>query len=113
MIFECSSFTAVHDALADSLRISDLFQEAAVFAYTRNTESGILSTNTNHKHIEWDLVGRNTALDFGVIVDVDNLLLVVDLGSFGFVVLDRSLLVAKEIADRLHDAAVFDRSSGT
>jgi hypothetical protein len=55
---------------------------------------------------------RDIALDLRVITDVHQALLVVDLGSLGFVVLDGGLLVAQDVADRLHDGAVLDQASG-
>ena len=55
----------------------------------------------------------HVTLDGRVVVDVDDLLLVINLGRLGFVVLDGSLLVAQKVADGLHDGAVLDGADGT
>lgn len=73
-----------------------------------HTKSGILGTNTDDKHVERDLVLIRITLDIRVVADVDDLLLVVDLGGLGFVVCDASLLVAQKVANGLHDGAVLN-----
>lgn len=112
LVLESGSLTAVHDALANLLSVADLLQEAAVFLDTRDTESSVLSADTDDEHVEGDLGLRSSALDLRFIVDVDNLFLVVDLGGLGFVVLDGGGLVTEEVADGFHNAAVFDGTSG-
>jgi hypothetical protein len=72
------------------------------------TESSVLSADTDDEHIEMDLSGRSGALDLRLVVDVDDLLFVVNLCGFGFVELDGGFLVAEEVANRLHDGAVLD-----
>jgi hypothetical protein len=52
----------------------------------------------------------NVTLDLGVVADVNNALLVIDLGGFGFVELDGGLLLAQDVTDRLHDRAVLDQT---
>lgn len=112
LIFEGGGFTAVHDTLTDLLSVTDFLQEAAVFTYTGDSKGSVLSSNTNNQHIKWNLVDGGGPLDVRVIGDVDNPLLVINLGGFRFVVFDRRLLVAEEIANGFHDTAVFDRSRG-
>ena len=79
----------------------------------RLTKGRVLGTNTDHKHVEGNLGVRDITLDFGIVTDVDNALLVVDLGSFGFVESHAGLLVAQNVADGLHDRAVLDQTGGT
>lgn len=77
------------------------------------TKGGILSANADNKHVEGNLGGRNISLDLRVIIDVDHLLLIINFRSLSLVVFHSSLFVSQEVADRLHDRAVLDRSSGT
>ena len=77
------------------------------------TEGGVLGADTDNKHVEGNLGVRDIALDFRVVADVDDALLVVDLGRLGFVELDVGFLHAKDVADGLHDRAVFNQTGGT
>lgn len=77
------------------------------------TKSRVLGTNTDHKHVEGNLGVRDITLNFRIIADIHNPLLIVDLGGLGFVELDTGLLVAQDISDRLHDRAVLDQTGGT
>jgi len=72
------------------------------------TKSGILSSHSDNKHIIRYLAGAQITLDGRVIINIHNLLCVVDLGSFSFIILDSSFLMAEEIADWLHDGPVLD-----
>jgi hypothetical protein len=78
-----------------------------------STKSSILCANADNEHVERNLCCRSIALDLRFIVDTHDLLLVIDLGGFSFVKLDRGLLVTQEVPDRLHDGAVLDCSSRT
>jgi hypothetical protein len=72
------------------------------------TKRGILRSHAHDKHIEGYLGRANITLDLALIVNVYNLLLVVNLGSFGLVELDRRLLVSQEVAHGLHNGAMLD-----
>ena len=78
-----------------------------------HTEGGILSTDTNDQHVEGHLGVGDFTLDLGVVADVDDALLVVDLGGLGFVEFHVGLLLAQDVADGLHDGAVLDQTGGT
>jgi hypothetical protein len=128
LVLECGRLAAVHDTRADALGVADFFQEEAVFTYTRDTcyllamsrckhsarrtKGRVLGTDTHNEHVEGDLGLGRVALDLRVVVNVDNPLLVVDLGGLGLVVLDGGLLVAQEVADGLHDGAVLNGADG-
>lgn len=103
LTLERSALNTVHNLLADQLGITNLLEEATVLADTGNTESGILSTDTNDEHVVRDLSLRVRALALGVVLDLDNLAIRVNRGSLSFVVLNGTLLVAEDSADRLHD----------
>lgn len=53
---------------------------------------------------------RDITLDFRIITDVHKTLLVVNLGSFGFVVFDSRLLVAQDVANGFHNRAMFNQT---
>lgn len=55
----------------------------------------------------------NVALDLGVIVNIYNALLIVDLGSFRLVEFHGSALVSENIADRFHNRTVRNQTGGT
>lgn len=77
-----------------------------------HTEGCILSTDTNNKHVERHLSLGDVTLDFGVVADVHDTLLVVNLGRLGFVELDVGIFLASDVTDRLHNRAVFDQTRG-
>lgn len=77
------------------------------------TESGILSTHSHDEHVERDNSAGDVALDFRIIADMYDAVLVVDLGGLGFIVLNRSLLVTKNVSDGLHDRTMLDQASCT
>lgn len=56
---------------------------------------------------------RDITLNLRVIADIHQALLVINLGSFGLVVLDGSLLVAQDVANGFHDGAMFNQAGGT
>lgn len=112
LVLERGRLAAVHDALANALCVGDLLQEARMLAHARNAERRVLGADADDEHVERDLGGAGGALDGAVVVDVDLLVGVVDLGGLSLVVLDRGLLVAQEVADGLHDAAVLDGAGG-
>jgi len=53
---------------------------------------------------------RDISLDLGIVADIHQTLLVVDLGGLGLVVLDGRFLVAQNVADRLHDGPMLDQT---
>lgn len=110
LALEGSSLNTVHNLLADQLGVANLLEETAVLADTRNTESGILSTDTDDKHVVRNLGLGLGAFALGVVLDLDNLAVRVHGGSLSFVVLDSTLLVAEDGANRLHDRAVLDET---
>lgn len=77
------------------------------------TECRILGTDTHNQHIERYNSMRDVTLDLRVITDIDQALFVVDLSGLGFVVLDGSLLVAQDVANRFHNRAMFNQTGGT
>jgi hypothetical protein len=78
-----------------------------------STKSGVLSTDANHQVIERNLGLVDITLDIRIVTDNNHPTLVVNLGSICLVELDGSLLVADNVAERLHDAAMLDRARGT
>jgi hypothetical protein len=76
------------------------------------TKSCIFRAYTDDEHVKGDLGFGGVALDLRLVINVDDALLVVDLGGLGFVVLDGGLLVAQKVADRLHDGAVLNGADG-
>ena len=52
LVFEGSSLDAIHDSFPDLLSISHLLQKAGVFPDAGNSKGGVLSPNSNNKHIE-------------------------------------------------------------
>jgi len=76
--------------------------------FSQHTESSILGADTDDEHIERNLGQGSSTLDLRLVVDVDDLLGVVNLGGFGFVELDGGFLVTEEVANRLHDGTVLD-----
>jgi hypothetical protein len=128
LVLECGRLAAVHDTRADALGVAHFLQEEAVLAHTGDacwllavsrsrysasrTKGCVLGADTHNEHVEGDLGLGRVALDLRVVVNVDNPLLVVDLGGLGLVVLDGGLLVAQEVADGLHDGAVLNGADG-
>ena len=77
------------------------------------TKSRVLGTNTDNQHIEGNLSVGDIALDFRIIADVNDTLLIIDLSSFGFKEFDGGLLLTENVANGLHDRAVLDQTGGT
>ena len=113
LIFEASGFDAVHDALPYLLCIANLFQKAGMFADAGDAEGRILSTDADDEHIKGNFCGAGVPFDLGLVIDVDYLALIIDLGGVGLVVFDSSFLVSEDVADRLHDRTVLDGTSRT
>ncbi|KAI6776735.1 hypothetical protein HG530_000680 [Fusarium avenaceum] len=85
LALERSALDTVHNLLANSLGITNLLKETAVLTDTRNTESGVLGTDTNDKQVIGDLgLGLGT-LALSVVLDLDNLAIRVNGGSLSFV----------------------------
>lgn len=74
------------------------------------TKSGILSTDTDNQHIKRDNSMRHITFNLRVITDINQTLLVVDLGGFSFVVFDGRLLVAEDVANGFHNRAMFNQT---
>lgn len=113
LIFEAGGFDAVHDALADLLGVANFLEETRVFADTGDAKGCIFSTNTYDEHVERDFGRGRVSFDFGFVVDVDNLALIVDLGGFSFVIFDGGFLVAEDVPYGLHYGSMFDCAGRT
>lgn len=74
------------------------------------TKGGVLSTDTHHEHVKRNFRAGDIALDLGVVANVDNALLVIDLGGLRFVILDGALLVTQNVPDGFHDGAMLDQT---
>lgn len=84
-----------------------------MLADTGDTKSSILSPDTDDEHVEWDLSLHGVSLDVGIVLGIDNLLLIVNLGAGSFVELDRGLLVSQDISNGFHDGSMFDGAGCT
>lgn len=113
LIFEARGFDAVHDALPYLLCITNLFQEAGMFADAGDAERRILSTDADDEHIKGDFCGTGVSFNLRLVIDVDYLALIIDLGGVGLVVFDGSFLVSEDVADGLHDGTVLDGTRRT
>jgi hypothetical protein len=110
LVFKHSGFAAVHDSSSNSLGVIHLFQEQTMFFDSGNAYHGLIrvncsradghtkccifSANANDKHIKRNFVLGNITFDITIIVDMDHLSFVVDLGSLSFVECNRPLLVS-------------------